>query len=141
MILNIILILLFFSCFFTLWYRVSLKIPELIAIPDQVITERLHEDSARLRFFILHLKIFYREGRHKDFLWKFLGKTLYKIHILVLRVDNGLVVLLKKMRVQALFNGNGNSNGSAEYWNKLKKSPDEPSLKNNRVQEVRIKRI
>jgi hypothetical protein len=98
MILNIILAVVFLSSASYLWYRTSLKIPELVAIPDRVITARLEEDSASVRLFLLHFKASLREGRHKKLFWSFLEKSVYRIHILLLKADNGTVFLLKKIR-------------------------------------------
>lgn len=108
------LALVFLGGLFLLWYRLSLKIPELVAIPDQVITERFHEDSARLRLFVLHIKTYYREEKHKLIFWKFIGKTLYKFHLLLLRVDNGTVSVLRKVKEHGVaINGRNEENASA----------------------------
>ncbi len=85
-----------------LWYFISLKIPELVAVSDAVIVERLHEDSARVRIFLLHFKTFYREGRHRAWLWKLCEKICYRAHIFLLRADNGIVDILQKIRAAGL---------------------------------------
>ena len=85
------------SCF-TLWYGISRKIPEVVAIHDDVITQRLHEDSARLRIFLLHFKTFYKEAYYHTIFWNFFGKIFYKLHIFILKIDNALVSFLKKIR-------------------------------------------
>lgn len=105
MIINLVLILLFVMSTALLWYRLSIKIPELIAIPDRVILERLHEDSAKLRLFLLHIKIYYRERQYQKTLAGSSAKFLYRIHVALLRADNSIVRLLKKMKAQS---GNGN---------------------------------
>ena len=57
MLFDLILIFISAASSVALWYRMSQKIPELVAIPDEIIVDRLHEDSARievsvaLRFF------------------------------------------------------------------------------------------
>lgn len=84
-----------------LWYRISHKIPELVAIPDEVIVMRLHEDSARVRIFVLHLKTFWREPRYQEAFWRFCAKALYRAHIVLLRADNGLALLLRRVRNHA----------------------------------------
>ena len=84
-----------------LWHRISHKIPELIAIPDEVIVARLNEDSARVRIFLLHFRTFWREPRYQEAFWRFCEKMLYRIHIVLMRVDNGLAVLLRKVRSHA----------------------------------------
>lgn len=85
-----------------LWYLISLKIPELVAVSDAVIVERLHEDSARVRIFLLHFKTFYREGRYRAWLWKLCEKAVARIHIFLLRADNGIVDILQKIRAAGL---------------------------------------
>jgi len=108
MIIDITLALIFLVSLFTLWYRISIKIPELVAIPDEVITARLEENSARIRLFLLRFKIFYREGQYKIIFWKFLGKVLYRLHIILLRLDNGISAMLKRIRERGVhLNGNG----------------------------------
>lgn len=122
----------------TLWYRVSAKLPELIAIPDQVITARFHEDSARFRLFVLNFKTWYREQHYQEIFWRILAKTLYKMHIFLLRLDNGIAGLLKRVREgEKFFGGNGNGNG--EYWKQLQQEPP-LNAKDNRIQEVRVKK-
>jgi len=94
-----------------LWYRISEKIPELIAIPDEVIVARLHEDSARVRIFLLHARTFWREPRYREALWRFCEKIIQRTHILLMRMDNGLMSLLKKVRSYA---GIANADGMEE---------------------------
>ena len=98
MLFNITLAISFLSSVLILWYRVSEKIPELIAIPDTVIFERLHEDSARIRIFLLHLKTFWREPQYQEAFRGFCEKILSRIHIALMRMDNGVNVLLKNIR-------------------------------------------
>lgn len=132
----------FLASIFILWYRVSLKIPELIAVPDQVITARFQEDSARLRLFVLHIKTYYKEEKYKPVFWKFIGKMIYRLHLILLKLDNGAVSLLKKVRAHGVaINGNGEGNGDSvikdgDYWQKLQNTPSVP-VKNTRVVEVR----
>ena len=95
---NITLAISFLSSVLILWYRVSEKIPELIAIPDTVIFERLHEDSARIRIFLLHVKTFWREPQYQEAFRGFCEKILSRIHIALMRMDNGVNVLLKNIR-------------------------------------------
>jgi hypothetical protein len=84
-----------------LWRRMSEKIPELVAIPDDVIVARLHEDSARVRIFLLHVRTFWREPRYRRAFWRFLEKICYRTHIVFLKMDNGLMALVKKSRAHA----------------------------------------
>ena len=142
-----------------LWYYLSLKIPELVAVSDAVIVERFHEDSARIRIFLLHAKVFYREDRHWAWLWKATEKICHRIHIFLLRADNRIVGYLAKIRSRS---GAGISASSAdepvappaptrEFWASLREGkpaePEEvkkparyaPSARALRIQEVRTK--
>ena len=138
---DLIFVLIFLVGVVGLWYRITQKIPELVAIPDQVITERLHEDSAQVRLFILHLKVFYKEARYKDFFYSFAGKLLYKLHIIILRMDNAVVWFLKRTKAAGALSGNGNGNGNGEYWKQLQEGLSSPAVKNTRIQEVRTKKV
>ena len=100
MLIDLFLGIIFLGSCFALWYRISQKIPEVIAIHDDVITQRLHENSARFRIFFLHFKTFYKEEYYRSIFWNFLGKIFYKIHILILRIDNSLIGVLKKIRTR-----------------------------------------
>lgn len=136
MIIDVILGLIFISSTFALWYSVSEKLPQLIAIPDRVITERFHEDSARLRLFILNIKTWYREQQHQEALWRIYIKILYRLHIFLMRLDNGIVELLKGVREgEKLTSGNG----SGDYWKQLQQDPIS-TTKDNRIREVRVKK-
>lgn len=131
---DILLGLVFAGSAFTLWYKFSQKIPDLARIPDEVIVERLRNDSAKFRFFILHIKTFYKEQLYKDWFFNFLGKTLYKFHILILRFDNGTVGLLKKIKI---------SNGVTNFFNGVREEPEElkerlPETDSGRTACVRI---
>lgn len=141
MFIDIAFAIIFFVGVFGLWYRITQKIPELVAIPDQVITERLHEDSAQVRLFVLHLKTFYKEARYKDIFYGFLGKLLYKLHIVILRIDNAVVQTLKGVKTTGAINGNGNGNGNGEYWKQLQEGLSNSALKSTRMQEVRTKKV
>ena len=123
-----------------LWYRVSQKIPELVAIPDEVIVQRLHEDSARVRVFLLNLKRWWREEQYREPLWRFCEKIIYRLHILLLRADNGMMALLKKVRVLGgLPNGNGNGAQAHPFEQEPEQKMILPS-RNTRIQEVRRKK-
>lgn len=91
---------LFMGSLWAIQNRIARKIPELVAIPDQVITQRFQEDSARLRLFILHFKAFYRERRYRRHLANFVERTLYRFHLLLLRLDNFVVSHMKRSRLQ-----------------------------------------
>ena len=100
MLITLALGIVFFGSCFALWYRLSEKIPQVVAIHDEVITQRLHENSARLRIFLLHFKTFYKEEYYHNLFWNFLGKVCYKLHIFVLKIDNALIGFLKKIRTR-----------------------------------------
>ena len=98
MLFDLFLAMIFIGSTAALWYFISLKIPELVAVSDAVIVERLHEDSARIRIFLLHFKIFYRQGRHRVWFWRMCGKACWRAHILFLRADNGIMKILQRIR-------------------------------------------
>ncbi len=137
MIINFILLLVFFASVFLLWYRVSQKIPELIAIPDQVITERLREDSAKIRLLVIHLRTLYQEKKIQRSLWNLWGKILYRIHIWVLRLDNGIAGSLKKIRAHGV---DINENGNGAVQPEPQQENPEPIVKDHRIQEIRVKK-
>ena len=98
MVIDIALLLLFVASVSTLIFFVSHKIPELVAIPDEVIRERLAEDSARFRFIAVNLKELFRQRGYLLLFLQFLGKMLHKIHILFLKIDNWVVLMLRRVR-------------------------------------------
>lgn len=167
MVLDILLAISFIGSAGFLWYRISEKIPELVAIPDEVIVSRLREDSARVRVFLLQFRVFVRERRWREPCLRLCEKILHRFHIWLLRLDNTVALLLKKVRGLAGL-ANGNNNGASDaipesadeglmqvggYWTHLKRgeSQDAPTLEENsalrprapragRMQEVRMKK-
>lgn len=135
MIIDAIFALIFLASIITLWYRVSIRIPELVAIPDMVITERLLQDSAKMRLFLLRLKSLYHERRITETFYRFLAKILYRLHIIILRFDNSLVFYLKKMHSRGAF-----TNGNGEYWKRLHSEPA-ASVHATRIEEVKRKQL
>lgn len=139
---------LFLISAFLLWYKLSVKLPQLVAIPDQVITERFHEDSAKLRLFVLHLKVYYREKRYKSVFWRFVGKNLFRLHVLILRFDNWMVRILKSAKAKSEFIEGPEvpekpEEASSVYWQKLNAAPEQPpsvpSGRKSRMEGVRKK--
>ena len=130
-----------------LWRRISEKIPELVAIPDEVIVARLHEDSARVRIFLLHARTFWREPRYREAFWRFCEKTCYRIHIVFLKMDNGLMALAKKARGYAgvaIAEGNGGEERGGEEnataHDILRAAAEPQHSMPARIQEVRRKK-
>lgn len=150
MILDVFLLILFLVSAFLLWYRISEKLPELIAIPDEVITARFEEDSAKLRLFLLNIKTWYREKHYEHTFWNLASKILYRVHLFLMRTDNNTVILMKKARENLGYtNSNGNGNDNGEYWKQLKEEPTITAAKSDlavvsnsstRIQEVRMKK-
>lgn len=68
---DVLLVIVFIGSAGVLWYRLSQKIPELVAVPDEVIVQRLHEDSARVRVFLLNIKHWWREEQYREPWWRF----------------------------------------------------------------------
>lgn len=121
MIFNIFLGIVFVGSGALVCVRISRKFPHLASIPDHVITERLHRNATKFRLFLIHFKSFYKEEFFHDLLRVNASKICYKIHILLMRMDNGVVRLLRKVRV----NGNG-----ARELNSAEGTPD--ALSQNR---------
>lgn len=140
MILNFILAGIFMVSTYILWYSISQKIPEIVAIPDRVITERLHEESAKIRLFLLHLKSFYRTGKYKEVFWKYFSKVLYRLHIIILKIDNGIIALLKKTRVQGVAATQDTiKNENDEYWFYLQNTDIKGINRATQIREVKKK--
>ena len=122
-----------------LWYLVSLKIPELVAISDSVIVERLHEDSARVRIFLLHFKTFYRQGLHWVWLRKLCEKVCHRLHIFLLRADNAVVALLRRIRTGGDLDkvvSSGALSVKEEYWFQLRQDQEVEKKEENPVFEI-----
>ena len=86
---------------YLLWQRLADKIPELTLVPDQSLAELLEENTAKFQKFFLHLfhfRSFYRERHYHGKVRRFTGKFLYKVHIGILRIDNGILRMMKRMR-------------------------------------------
>lgn len=137
-----------------LWYRISHKIPELVAIPDEVIVDRLHEDSARIRVFLLNIRRYLRDGAYWTMLLWYAERVLYRIHILLLKADNAMMALVKRMRARQgrdVLETNGNVQAAAYEASEQNTRPSLPAVsapampsasafKHSRIQEVRRKR-
>lgn len=98
MLIEILLGIIFITSAFTLWYLFSRKLPELIAIPDHIVIERIHGESTKFHLFILHFKSFFFDHGYKEFLGGILGKLLYRLHIVLMRSDNAIMGLLRRFR-------------------------------------------
>lgn len=101
MVINILLAIAFLISIYMLWKRISLKIPELILIPDQHISELLEENKAKLQRFFLHLfhfRSFYQKRHYHERARYVFGKFLYRVHIILLRFDNKIIEHMKRMR-------------------------------------------
>lgn len=126
-----------------LWHRISRKIPELVAIPDEVIIDRLHEDSARIRVFLLNVRRYWRERKHHQFFLRYAEKALFRAHILMLRTDNSMIAILKKLRMLL-----GETNGVSPVAPPAETPPPPqsghpfatPPPRHSRIQEVRSRR-
>ncbi len=92
--------LIFLVSLSVLWFKVSEKIPKLSLVPDSLISQSFKRDSAKIRLFLLHLKSFYKEKYYRDIFFDFLGKTLHRLHIVIMRLDNIVVSFVKRMKVK-----------------------------------------
>ncbi len=140
MFLNLFLTAIFLASAAGLWYFISLKIPELVAVSDGVIVERLHEDSARVRIFLLHFRTFYREGRYRIWLWRFCEKICWRVHIFILRSDNALVAILQKIHAAASAGDEGRGasdkalSTNEDYWLQLRRDTEAREMEANEME-------
>ena len=107
MLFNIFLGIVFLASACALWYRISLKLPQLVAIPDDIVTSRLHRDSSRWHLMVIHFRSLWREKYFQNLLANAIAKVLHKLHIGLLKIDNALVSVLRKLRYE-----NGNLKGA-----------------------------
>ncbi len=97
---TLILGLVFFISSLVLWYRVSQRLPELIAIPEDAIRGRLAEGDTAVIRLIMRVRALWDE-RYLQVLARSLGaKGLQKIHIVLMRLDNGVVGIMRKIRLE-----------------------------------------
>lgn len=116
MALTIILFAIFIAASLVLWRRVMQKIPQLVAIPDSVISQRLKEDSWRLHMVVLHVRAFCRRGAAPAGLAAhFLIRFLYGLHLALLAGDKLLMRAMRTLRERDL------SSMHADYWNEVRK--------------------
>ena len=86
---------------YLLWQRLADKIPELTLVPDQSLAELLEENTAKFQKFFLHLfhfRSFYRERHYHEKARRLTAKFLYRVHIGILRMDNVILRMMKRMR-------------------------------------------
>lgn len=126
------------------WRRISEKIPDLKLIPDQDLSVLLEENTAKIQRFFLHIfhfRSFYRERHYHERFWSIATKFLFRLHIFLLRADNGIMRLMKRMRMS-----NGmeieQRHDTKEYFSQLQERPSSPQVteKTNRMQEVRTRK-
>ncbi len=123
MLVDISLGIVFFSSASFLLRRISLKLPEIIMAPEETIREQLRKDRDRSRIylFIVHFRTLWQERYFHNLFFNSAGKILQRLHILLLRLDNGVMYVLRKTRsggaVQAHANG--------DYWKMLREEERE----------------
>ncbi|MEK7560881.1 MAG: hypothetical protein AAB539_02895 [Patescibacteria group bacterium] len=91
--------------------RITPKLRELGAVPEETIVMRLHENPSKARLFLLHFKTLYQKRYHHLLFLNFLGKAAHRLHIRLLRLDNGIVRLVK--RIRARYETLGGKNGTS----------------------------
>src|SRR3990167_2444241 len=80
------------------WYRVAQKLPALVTIPDEIIAQKIEQDSAKFWRILFRLRESYRERQLRRTLLAIFGRVLYRLHIIFMRADNAIVGRLKKIR-------------------------------------------
>ena len=108
------LLSIFLASTFFFWYRVSQRIPELVVLPEEVISAHLQQESAKFRLILLHFRTFLKGRHYRTFFANIWGKFLYRCHIALLKLDNVLIRALQRIRERGVFiNGN-------DYWKQLR---------------------
>lgn len=137
MTIDILLGLIFVSSGIILWSRIARKMPEVAMIPHTVITEQLATSRRRFHIVLLHILHFrtlYREHHYQDRFWQIIAKIVYRMHILLLRMDNRLVGILRRVRAAPEVESKGEM--GENYWRDLKvreEIPREPGKAMNDV--------
>ena len=148
MYIDILLALAFFVSTYFLRQRLMAKIPDLALIPDQDLSVLLEENTAKLQLFFVHLfhfRSFYRERHYHEKVHIIIVKLLYKIHIVMLRMDNRLVGMIQRIRAaneQTVLQKNDNHEqvNSLPVHVQVQEEVAQMPEKINRVQEVRSHR-
>jgi hypothetical protein len=114
MLVDIALASIFVVSFGIFGFSVAQKLPQLYSIPDEVITERIEQSSARFRKVFLRLHKLYHEKRLRHGLLVFWGRTLYRLHIIFMRLDNIVMDRLQDIRKRTglTINGSGRNDNS-----------------------------
>src|SRR3989338_2435693 len=74
------------------------RIPQALAIPDEIILERFREDAKKNRLWTLPLKVLYEEVHFWKFLRLYWARILYRIHIRLLRLDNRILAKYNRLK-------------------------------------------
>lgn len=98
MVFNLVLALTFFASAAFFWRRVSRRLPDLRVIPEEAIARRLHHGTPRWYAAALRCRKLAEPRALKDFGAKFAGKILQRFHIILMRLDNGVVELTRRVR-------------------------------------------
>lgn len=105
-------------------FKVANKLPVIILIPDDVIVERLQNNSTVFLKNLLRLRDLYKRQKIQQSFWRLIEKTFYHLHIILMRADNRVIFFLKKIRGE-----NGNSNGRGKMDIRVS-SVNNPSVNN-----------
>src|SRR3989344_1122525 len=81
-----------------LWRFLRERIPQALAIPDEIILERFREDAKKNRLWTLPLKVLYEEVHFWKFLRLYWALILYRIHIRLLRLDNRILAKYNRLK-------------------------------------------
>lgn len=115
MLLEIFLGFIFTASAYSLWYKLSVRLASIIYLPDRVIAQRLHKNSAKFRLFILYLRKFYQGQYYRAIFWNNCGKLFYRVHIFFLKLDNLLVKILQYIRNNKINSGQKLNN----FWKEI----------------------
>lgn len=105
---DIVLIIIFLISLGALLILVSPKLPELAAVPQEEIDRYIDHRYGVVVVPYRRAKKFYEEGRWKSVAFDYCGRILHRLHIVLMRLDNGVVGILKRVRSRlGVANGNG----------------------------------
>lgn len=139
MVINLILLAIFLGSIFAVWYKISQRIPKLAMVSEEAIASYLKEESTKLHFWVVEIRSFYKEGRYKEWLRNVWAKFLYRLHIVLLKLDNKVTTVLKNLRTLE------KPAEKAENINTIQAIAEKVEEKNvsqkiTRVQEVRVRK-
>jgi hypothetical protein len=107
MIVDITFIVVFLGSLGAVAHIVNQKSVALATVSDATVTAYFEKRLGWALVVYRRVDHFLRDGRYKGKLLEYSCRVLHRAHILLMRLDNGVVSILRKMRTKAGTNGNG----------------------------------